>query len=140
MKLFPNFTRHHLITHTYCFCYLTVLNDTANHNLELVQGFPGISNTTVWVTADSVPPNEEVVTTYPLSEAQELRAYVECIKGQSSISFGLIVPEDRYFFDFLFLFPELYVCHIIYEVMSTVQVITTKGQGHPTSIFGKYLL
>lgn len=73
-----------------------VLNDTTNHKLDLVQGFPGISNKTVWVTADSVPPNVEVVTRYPLSEAHELRALVDCIRGKSSISFGLIVPEDSF--------------------------------------------
>ena len=65
------------------------------------------------MTADSVPPKVEVVTRYPLSEAHELCALVDCIRGNSSISFGLIVPEDRYFFDFLFLFPELYVRHIV---------------------------
>ncbi|XP_073238070.1 uncharacterized protein [Porites lutea] len=70
--------------------------EQANHNLDLVQGFPGISNNTVWVTADSVPPKVEVVTRYPLSEALELCALVDCIRGNSSISFGLIVPEDSF--------------------------------------------
>ena len=113
---------------------LFCLNDTANHNLDLVQGFPGISNKTVSVTAESVPPNVEVVTRYPLSEAYELRALVNCIRGKSSLSFGLIVPEDRYFFNFLFLFPELYVRHIIYEVMSTVRYYYQRtGQEHVSS-------
>ena len=99
-----------------------------------MQGFPGISNKTVWVTADSFPPNVEVVTRYPLSEARELCALVDCIRGRSSISFGLIVPEDRYFFDFLFLFPELYVRHIIYVVMSTVRYYCQKtGKEHASS-------
>ena len=99
-----------------------------------MQGFPGISNKTVWVTADSVPSKVEVVTRYPLSEAHELCALVDCIRGNSSISFGLIVPEDRYFFDFCFLFAELYVRHIIYELMSTVRYYCQKtGQEHVSS-------
>ena len=99
-----------------------------------MQGFPGISNNTVWVTADSVPPKVEVVTRYPLSEALELCALVDCIRGNSSISFGLIVSEDRYFFDFRFLFAELYVRHIIYEVMSTVRYYCQKtGQERVSS-------
>ena len=95
------------ITITANYFFLTVSNHSGYERqdplwsywgLEFVRGSEGYSDKTptAWLRGGGHPPYQEVVTRFPLCGATELVAYVECIEGQSTLSFGLIVPDDRY--------------------------------------------
>ena len=82
---------------------VTVFEDSACWTLEHVRGSKCFSETapTVWIEGDSWPPYEEVVTRYPLCGASKLNVFVDCVEGQSTLTFGLISSHERYI-EFLF--------------------------------------
>lgn len=84
------------------FRIFTVTSDfggAACQTLELIQGSMYLSEETptVWIDGDCWPTNGEVVTKYPLCGASKLNVFVDCVKGQSTLTFGLISPHVRYF-------------------------------------------
>jgi len=77
---------------------VTVLEDSAGSALKLIRGsncFPD-ATPTVWIAGDDWPPYAEVVTGYPLHGASKLNVSVNCVKGESELTFGLIFPDERY--------------------------------------------
>jgi len=78
--------------------YVAVFEDSASGVLELVRGlnsFPD-ATPTVWIKGDCWPPYGEIVTKYPLCGATKLNVFVDCVEGQSELTFGLISPSERY--------------------------------------------
>ncbi|KAJ7384113.1 hypothetical protein OS493_023437 [Desmophyllum pertusum] len=74
-----------------------VFEDSACRTLVLVRGSKCFSDTTptAWIKGDCWPPYGEIVTRYPLCGASKLYVYVDCMEGQSTLTFGLISPQER---------------------------------------------
>lgn len=71
---------------------------SACQSLQFIRGLQGFTDTspsTVFVRGNRWPNFQEVVTRYPLCGSSELLYLVGCIQGQSTLSFGLIVPDNR---------------------------------------------
>ena len=83
---------------------VTVFSDSACCGLELVRGSNSYSGTTptVRIQGDCWPPYGEIVTRYPLCGATKLKVFVDRVEGQSSLTLGLISPNER-FVQFLFI-------------------------------------
>lgn len=82
-----------------CF-FLTDHDYSAFQSLQFIRGLQGFTDTTpptVFVRGNRYPNYQEVVTRYPLCGSSELLYLVACLEGRSSLSFGLIVPDNRYF-------------------------------------------
>ena len=81
------------------FLLLTDRVYSAFQSLQFIRGLQGFTDTspsTVFVRGNRWPNYQEVVTRYPLCGSSELLYSVGCIQGQSTLSFGLIVPDNRY--------------------------------------------
>ena len=81
------------------FLLLTDRGFSACQSLQFIRGLQGFTDTspsTVFVRGNRWPNYQEVVTRYPLCGSSELLYLVGCIQGQSTLSFGLIVPDNRY--------------------------------------------
>ncbi|XP_066029289.1 uncharacterized protein [Pocillopora verrucosa] len=74
-----------------------VFEDSAFRTLELVRGCQYFSATTptVWIQGDNWPSFSEIVTRYPLCGASKLHVFVDCFKGKSYLTYGLISPQNR---------------------------------------------
>lgn len=86
------------------FLLLTDRGYSACQSLQFIrglQGFTEILPSTVFVRGNRWPNYQEVVTRYPLCGSSELLYSVGCIQGQSTLSFGLIVPDNRYVMHYL---------------------------------------
>lgn len=76
---------------------VAVFEDSASPTLELVRGSNSCPDETpkVWIKGDCWPPYGEIVTRYPLSVGTKLNVFVDCVEGQSELTFGLISPNER---------------------------------------------
>ena len=82
--------------HTFLVTDCTVFGNSAAYGLGLVRGSNCFSDNTVWIKGDCWPPFTEVVTRSPLCGVTKLNVFVECVEGQSELTFGLISPHKRY--------------------------------------------
>lgn len=82
------------------FLLLTDRDYSACQSLQFIRGLQGFTDTTpptIFVRRNPYPNYQEVVTRYPLCRSSELLYSVRRIEGESTLSFGLIVPDNRYF-------------------------------------------